>query len=301
MSDTQVLHYLSQSKGRVCGRFAQDQIERPLVLMKKEKKKIWWMAAFIPLTFLLSKANGQFKAEKGMDNEVEYAKSEKSMAIAIANKQQVCGFVQSSGNKVITGIIVDESKHPIANASVVIKGSHTGTITDTSGKFHVSFATSSSSVTVSISYVGYQTKEISYTFNNADEININTQFLTLEPALMGDVVVIAGYAIPHHRVKKIDTVKTTIRKILCSIPFKVYPNPATRGNAIHIEVKKEGHYSIQLLDANSKLITHSLFDAVKGATTTTVTIPPAAAAGMYFICLINDDTKQQYTDKIIVE
>src|SRR3954466_11261870 len=68
MSDTQVLNYLSQSKGRLCGRFAQDQIERPLVPVNKEKKKIWWMAALMPLTLLLNKANGQFKTDKSISN-----------------------------------------------------------------------------------------------------------------------------------------------------------------------------------------------------------------------------------------
>src|SRR3954470_21583889 len=64
MSDTQVLNYLSQSKGRLCGRFAQDQVERPLIPIRKEKKKIWWMAALVPLTLLLNKANAQQTGKK---------------------------------------------------------------------------------------------------------------------------------------------------------------------------------------------------------------------------------------------
>ncbi|TKK67152.1 T9SS type A sorting domain-containing protein [Ilyomonas limi] len=302
MSDAQVLYYLSQSKGRLCGRFSQEQTERPLVPMKREKKMIWWMAAFIPLTLLLNKANGQFKKDKNVKENIVFLNNcWQRTDLVIADKQQVCGIEQSSSNKLITGIIVDENRLPISGASIILKGTMIETVSDTAGKFRLSFATNSSSVTVSISYIGYQTKEIDYTFNNAGEINLNTQSLTLEPTSMGDVVVIAGYAIPHHRVKQTDTLKTTVRKIFHANLFKVYPNPATRGNAIHMEVKNEGHYSIQLLDVHSKLITHSLFDAVKGAKTTTVIIPSTAATGIYFIRLINDDTKQQYTDKIIVE
>src|SRR4051812_6077331 len=59
MSDTQVLNYLSHAKGRLCRRFAQDQVERPLVPVKAEKKKIWWMATLFPLLMLMNKAYAQ--------------------------------------------------------------------------------------------------------------------------------------------------------------------------------------------------------------------------------------------------
>lgn len=261
------------------------------------------MAAFIPLTLLLNKANGQFKKDENVKENIVFLNNcWKRTDLAIADKQQVCGIEQSSSNKLITGIIVDENKLPIRGASIILKGTQTGAVTDTTGKFHLNFSSDDSSVTIIISAVGFAPIEKSYIIYDANEINIGEQYLESHDVYLGGlVVVVTGGISVRHSIKKTDTLKTTVRKIFHANPFKVYPNPATRGNAIHMEVKNEGHYSIQLLDVHSKLITHSLFDAVKGAKTTAVTIPSTAATGIYFIRLINDDTKQQYTDKIIVE
>jgi len=298
MSDTQVLNYLSQAKGRLCGRFAQEQLERPLVSVKAEKKKIWWMAALMPLTLLFTKANAQ-KTDKGTIN-IEYNKCERSMGLVAVGTHKAVDTLESPINKIITGTIVDDNNIPIQGASVILRGTSIGTATNSTGNFHLSFPANSSSIKITISAIGFLEKEVSYTANDTNEVNINIQRLSLLPALMGDVVVVGSFK-RYHPVKKIDTIKTTIRKVLRTNPFKLYPNPVNRGASISIEVKSEGHYSIQLLDANSKLVTYSLFDAVKGATTTAFTIPVSAAAGIYFIRLVNDDTKQQYTDKIIVQ
>lgn len=300
MSDAQVLNYLSQSTGRLCGRFAQDQVERPLTPLKPEKKRIWWIAALMPLTLLQNKANGQFKTEKKLAD-VSYAKRQQSMGSVAVGIKQTTDAVNYKEDKIINGTVVDNHNIPIAGASILLKGTTIGTTTDTTGKFTLHLTTTDSLAKLIISSVGYEEEEVNCTFNHTNEVNIDTRKLRLSPALQGDVVVVVGYTIKRHPVKKIDTIKTTVCKILRINAFKVYPNPVERGQDLHLEVKKEGHYSIQLLDVHSNLVANSVFDAVKGGTTTVITIPPSATAGIYFIRLINDGTKQQYTDKIIVQ
>jgi len=51
MSDQQVLNYFKNTTGRVCGRFANDQLQRPMAETQQQKKKVWWVAAMMP--FLL--------------------------------------------------------------------------------------------------------------------------------------------------------------------------------------------------------------------------------------------------------
>ncbi len=300
MSDTQVLNYLSQSKGRLCGRFAQDQLERALVPMKKERKKIWWMAVLMPLALLFNKAHAQFKIGKKLSN-IEYNKCERSMGLVAVGTHQLSDTAPFISNKTITGTIIDNNNKPVAYASIIIKGTGLGTATDSLGKFMLHFSTKDSSAKLIINAIGYEEKEFYCSFNDTREASIDIKLLQLTPAMIGDVVVVTGYTVKHRPIKRIDTIKTTVRKTIHTNPFKAYPNPAIRGTAVHIEVKKEGHYAIHLLDANSKLITYSLFDAVKGATTTAITIPFSVASGMYYISMVNDDTQQQYTDKIIVQ
>jgi hypothetical protein len=300
MSDTQVLNFLSQSKGRLCGRFAQDQLERQLVPVKTDRKKIWWMVVLMPLALLFNKANAQSKTGKKLSN-IEYNKCERSMGLVAVGTHQTSDTGHGISNKVITGTIVDNKNNPIAGASILLKGTTIGTTSDYMGNFQLYLPANDSSAKFTVTAVGYEAKEFHSAFNDTSKANIEIKLLQLTPAMMGDVVVVAGYAVRRRPIKRIDTIQTTVRKILNTNPFKAYPNPANRGTAIHIEVKNEGHYTIQLLDANSKLITYSLFDAVKGALITSIIIPSSVASGLYYISLVNENTKQQYTDKIIVQ
>ena len=64
------------------------------------------------------------------------------------------------GQTRISGTVVDETNEGLPGASVVIKGTTNGTQTDFDGKFTLS--ANSNSGTVVISFVGYKTKEVSF-------------------------------------------------------------------------------------------------------------------------------------------
>lgn len=86
--------------------------------------------------------------------------------------------------RIITGKVVDEKGAPVANASVVVKGTTTGTNTDNDGNFSISVA--SAAKTLVISSLNFQQSEVSITNRNAVSV-------TLKPvtANLDDVVVIA--------------------------------------------------------------------------------------------------------------
>lgn len=69
-------------------------------------------------------------------------------------------FATVIGQTKISGTIVDESNEGLPGASVVIKGTSNGTQTDFDGKFILS--AKSNSGTVVISFMGYKTKEVSF-------------------------------------------------------------------------------------------------------------------------------------------
>lgn len=85
----------------------------------------------------------------------------------------------------VSGKITDESEEPLPGASILVKGTSVGTVTDIDGNYAIS-ATGQNPVLV-ISFLGYLTQEI--TVNNQEIININ-----LVPNLseLGEVVVV-GY------------------------------------------------------------------------------------------------------------
>ena len=90
----------------------------------------------------------------------------------------------------ITGTIVDDSTdETLIGASVLIKGTDTGTTTDIDGKFSI---TASTGDVLMFSYTGFTTQEITVGASNVIEVRM-TEGLTLEQ------VVVTGYSIDTRR------------------------------------------------------------------------------------------------------
>ncbi|WP_036879243.1 SusC/RagA family TonB-linked outer membrane protein [Xylanibacter oryzae] len=103
-------------------------------------------------------------------------------------------FAQKSTYK---GVVVDNHGDPIIGASVVQKGTSTGTVTDLDGNFSVS--TDAGSI-LSISYIGYKTKEI--------KVSSNMKITLDENAASLNEVVVVGYG-----VQKKSVVTASIAKV----------------------------------------------------------------------------------------
>lgn len=91
---------------------------------------------------------------------------------------------KSGKSKKVTGTIVDQTGEPIIGASVVVKGSTTGTITDVDGNFILE--TPEKGI-VTISYIGYKTIDLSISDKNLSRITL------IEDSKMIDEVVVVGY------------------------------------------------------------------------------------------------------------
>ncbi|MFT3747838.1 MAG: TonB-dependent receptor [Agriterribacter sp.] len=85
----------------------------------------------------------------------------------------------------ITGRIVNDKGEPVSGASVVIKGANTGVSSDASGNFRLQ--TSQSRVTLVISSVGYETKEVAVTGSSPVNIVLSSKETTAEE------IVVIGY------------------------------------------------------------------------------------------------------------
>src|SRR5674476_1553828 len=91
-----------------------------------------------------------------------------------------------SGIHKITGKIVDEKGVAIIGASIKVKGSINGTISDVSGEFSLS---TSDDAILSISYIGYESQEVAV--NNQSRLS-----LQLKETVTGlNEVVVVGYGV----------------------------------------------------------------------------------------------------------
>lgn len=98
----------------------------------------------------------------------------------------LCISVILAQTKHLTGAISDESGEPVIGASVMLKGTTTGTVTDIDGGFSLNVPEDGILV---ISYIGYQSQEIPVAGRNS--INI----VLREDAELLDEVVVVGYGV----------------------------------------------------------------------------------------------------------
>jgi TonB-linked SusC/RagA family outer membrane protein len=109
-------------------------------------------------------------------------KTAKLLCLTIA--MQFFAILSFAQNLSVKGRITDDSGLPLSGASVLVKGTTTGTTTDASGNFSISAARGA---TLVISSLNYQTKEVKV--SSASQLNVS---LVNTEKLLGEVVVI-GY------------------------------------------------------------------------------------------------------------
>lgn len=78
------------------------------------------------------------------------------LSVLLAFTATLCAFAQ---NKTITGVVVDANGESIIGASVLVKGTTNGIITDIDGKFTLNDVPEAG--VIQISYIGYKTQEVS--------------------------------------------------------------------------------------------------------------------------------------------
>ena len=297
MTDQEILIYISKaSSGNMCGRFTDDQLQRPLHPVKPEKKKVWWVAAAMPLLMLYEKGHAQGKIIARPLPKIQPAQ----IIMTLGGMQSV---PLTPTPLVVYGTVLNSDNVPIPFASITLNGKHDGTSADSIGKFALLKLKKSGDNFLEISAIGYETQKVYITAATNDyNIVLKAVENMLEP------VTITGYG-TEKRTMTMGTgtvcsaINITARDTLSKIffpQFKVFPNPARRGTSVNINIKNEGAYSIQLFDNSGKLITVKTFEATEGAARTSIEIPPSLAAGMYYIRLVDEKKKKQYTDKIVV-
>lgn len=87
--------------------------------------------------------------------------------------------------KIVSGIVIDNTGEPVIGASIVIDGTSKGTITGVDGKFTLSNV--SNNATLKISYIGYETQMVPVTGKTDMKITLTEDDQTL------DEVVVIGY------------------------------------------------------------------------------------------------------------
>ena len=114
-------------------------------------------------------------------------------------------FISASvlGQAKITGEVVDETNQPLPGASIVVKGTTNGTSTDFDGKF--TLQTEANSGTIVISFIGFQSKEVSFSSSNG---KLGTIQLQEDDSLDEIILTATSFAIDRKTPVAVSTIKS---------------------------------------------------------------------------------------------
>ncbi len=111
--------------------------------------------------------------------ELTYKKEQENVIVLIRKSQE------KQRNIKVSGTVVDSHGEPIIGASVVVKGTSNGTITDLDGNFSINDVSETSQLTVS--YIGYKPVQLRATDKNMAKVVLQ------EDSKMIEEVVVVGY------------------------------------------------------------------------------------------------------------
>ena len=245
LSDQQILDLFSKNKAGLCGRFQSTQLDRQLFLRPARTTTPWAKAGLLAASLLLAvpsigQQNVSVKTEQALMKEPS--------------------LTNSSPSTLVTGIVVDEEGEPLVHATVLIKGTSTGTITDVDGHFQI--LVNPIRDTLVFSYVGYRSHEIS--INEADSEVLNIQ---MEQGAFLKEVVVTDYKTISCRctvgaIAVVETISKRPKRIpkfspLSRTEIKVFPNPFVSYVQIELANIQEGIYKLRIV-ANTGQVVHQL-------------------------------------------
>jgi len=90
--------------------------------------------------------------------------------------------VSMAQNRTVTGTVKDQSGEPIIGASIIVKGTTSGTYSDESGNFTIVLSTNATALI--IKYLGFKSQEIPLTASNVVTVTLEEDVLGLEEVVV---------------------------------------------------------------------------------------------------------------------
>jgi len=300
MTDQQVLDWLAGSAGSICGRFHQDQLNRPLAEQpsKKPSPGRYWHY-FITLLLSSSELAAQTQpAQPPTTLQIPFGRDGQHL---LGDTVMVPGL--TSPPAVLRGQLLDNYGHPVPFATIMYKD-HKGVAADADGNFSIHAADLAGVRTLTITAVGYETLQVDV---KKLDLNGGTQTLPamrMEILMTGTVVTV----VRHRRRKPVADTLARIRETVasCFSPvkknFTVYPNPVPRSSSITItaQLDKPGTYAVQLFNISGELLESIKVSRDRLSGSFPLTLPATLSPGAYIIRLSHPDWQKAYTQQVIV-
>jgi hypothetical protein len=194
-------------------------------------------------------------------------------------------------------VITDEVGRVLSGATVLVKGTTKGTLSDAKGEFTLP-GVSESSILV-ISMVGFISQEVTA----ATFLKGSAFPLRLAPALMGEVVVV-GYVV-HKKKKKERAVQQNNQSPSSAAPvvsILPYPNPVIAGGILNVQCQnlEKGDYRLELYSISGHLVQTA--KRSYGKRDKVMMLPvDAVPAGNYLLRLTHEKNGKKFSQQVVVQ
>lgn len=189
MTDAEVVAFLGQSVGAGCGRFREEQLDRPLVVPLSYsgaswRKRLLTMAALLGLGTAASPA---VRAQQAVPIRVQ-------RTITMGMVAQPASSVAPTllPPLVVRGVVLDSETHePLPGVTVLVATSTIGVSSNKDGSFELVLPEAfrdSQPIPLQVGSVGYTTQYLSINPQHMEALTIE-----LAPSMMGEVVVVGGF------------------------------------------------------------------------------------------------------------
>jgi hypothetical protein len=178
MSENEVVDFISQKTGKVCGRFRTDQLKSYPRSTAANIQPGWYLLKASLLILLVVLANNPSFSSPLIakaNSEVIRYQEQNEIESYIAKEFAIKGIVKS-----------EEDKSPIPGVNIYLKGSDIGTVSDADGKFEFPRKLNVGDVLV-FSFIGLETQEYVVSNDAQEKIEISMTFSA--DVMMGELVV----------------------------------------------------------------------------------------------------------------
>lgn len=301
----EIISFFNNYNGSSCGRFANEQLNRPIqaIELKPASRFIKYAASLLmPAALFSVKANAQ-TTPTVIGDTIAIAQIDLPEEIILGT------FIKAPPvkEKLVHGRIIDAvTNEPLRDVSVTIKGTNRGVVTGSDGRF--TLAVSTGKEVVQYSFVGYETAEIK--LSNVSTKNEVVLKMKQVPMLMGEVIV-TGYATrTMGKVVCTTSVKKTtytfwnrIKDTLLQTAVQVYPNPVAASGTLQLTFPnvKPGTYQIRVLNNNGQLFYSFQKQISSKNETEQIHLSNLMAAGIYVVQVTDEKNKMIQNSKLIIQ
>jgi hypothetical protein len=297
MTDKEILDYISNAHGEICGRIDPHQLNRRLHENGKRKRfSFIYMWNLVIMLFVFA---GKTKAQGG----IKYQKITQVKKTPAKEKDS-----EILNGRTIHGQVLDAlSGEPIIAATVMLKGSQIGTHTDTSGKFSLQVPVWGHETELEISSVGFETATFTGIDSDKDEqvcnLSPNANALdtfkyVLNTSVMGGLRTIST-------TRRWVKIKREVREWFPAVKKDVviYPNPISAGENIQaaLQLQEKGEYQLQLVDAGGRVMWMRNMSLNESKYNISIPTQSLWSAGVYWLRISGRHTKKIYHGKIVLQ